>query len=107
MSAADSNGISCIKCCHSGRRAAQIASTDCSRSSRWSADHDGAAPALASATPLPPGLELLLTQHIDGIYDLIRRTRMKRGIRLASGWDERKPMLFSFYFPRTAKRFTI
>jgi hypothetical protein len=31
------------------------------------------------ATPLPGEIEALLTQHVDGIYDLIRRTRNDAG----------------------------
>jgi hypothetical protein len=31
------------------------------------------------ATPLPTEIESVLTQHIDGIYDLIRRTRNEAG----------------------------
>ena len=42
--------------------------------------HDEALVRLKSpATPLPAELESVLTQHIDGIYDLIRRTRNEAG----------------------------
>jgi len=42
--------------------------------------HDEVSARLRSpATPLPTEIESVLTQHIDGIYDLIRRTRNEAG----------------------------
>jgi hypothetical protein len=41
--------------------------------------HDEVLARLKSASALPPEIESVLTQQIDGIYDLIRRTRNEAG----------------------------
>jgi hypothetical protein len=59
-------------------------------------------------TPLPPELEDVLSQHVDGIYDLIRRTRNEAGHPTGKRMERHERRTFCRSFGRNPRfRFLI
>jgi hypothetical protein len=71
---------------------------------RAKTQHDEVLARLESpATPLPPGIESVLTQQIDGIYDLICRTRNEAGHPTGRGMEREETHALLLLFPTYRK----